>query len=224
MLPSAQMQTAGETNRSRWDHARVRLLIPIGIMVVIAIIGIAIGVLSSAQRANRISTDNEEQAILRALDENAERALRHLESVASMPQATTKIRDSYDAAWVNRRVGEWLETFYNADIVAVFGIGGETEYFRSRIAGEGARADLAAELAPAIDILRGRLAGQPRGTVLVSPHDLSKPTKAVALFQNFLGQSAIVAAVAVGEQANPANGNARAPIVVLVKYRHCALR
>jgi diguanylate cyclase len=165
VLPSAQIQTAGETNRSRWDHARVRLLIPIGIMVVVAIIGIAVGVLSSAQRANRISTDNEEQAILRSLDENAERALRHLESVASMPQATTKIRDRYDAEWINRRVGEWLETFYNADIVAVFGIGGETEYFRSRVAGEGAAADLAAELAPAIDILRGQHAG-PRGTVL----------------------------------------------------------
>jgi diguanylate cyclase len=218
VLPSAQIETAGETNRSRWDHARVRLLIPIGVMVVVAIIGIAVGVLSSAQRANRISTDNEEQAILRSLDENAERALRHLESVALMPQATTKIRDSYDAEWINRRVGEWLETFYNADIVAIFGIGGETEYFRSRVASKGVPADLAAELAPAIDILRGRIAGQPRGTVLVSPPDLSKPAKAVALFQNFLGQSAIVAAVAVGEEPNPANGNARAPVVALVKY------
>jgi len=187
-------------------------------MVVVAIIGIAVGVLSSAQRANQISTDNEEQAILRSLDENAARALRHLESVASMPQATAKIRDSYDAAWVDRRVGEWLETFYNGDIVVVFGPGGETEYFRSRIAGEEAPADLAAELAPAIDILRGRLTGPPRGTVLVSPPDLSKPAKAVALFQNFLGQSAIVAAVAVGEQENLANRNARAPIVALVKY------
>jgi diguanylate cyclase len=218
VLPSAQIRTAGETNRSRWDHARIRLLIPIGIMVVVAIIGIAVGVLSSAQRANQISTDNEEQAILRSLDENAARALRHLESVASMPQATAKIRDSYDSAWVDRRVGEWLETFYNGDIVVVFGPGGETEYFRSRIAGEEAPADLAAELAPAIDILRGRLTGPPRGTVLVSPPDLSKPAKAVALFQNFLGQSAIVAAVAVGEQENPANRNARAPIVALVKY------
>ena len=218
MLPSAQIDTAGETNRSRWDHARVRLLIPIGVMVVVAIIGIAVGVLSSAQRANRISTDNEEQAILRSLDENAERALRHLESVALMPQATTKIRDSYDAGWIDRRAGEWLETFYNADIVAIFGIGGETEYFRSRVASKGVPTDLAAELAPAIDILRGRIAGQPRRTVLVSPPDLSKPTKAVALFQNFLGQSAIVAAVAVGEQPNPANENARAPVVALVKY------
>ena len=218
MLPSAQMKTDAETNRSRWDHARVRLLIPIGIMVVIAIICIAVGVLSSAQRANRISADSEEQAILRSLDENAERALRHLESVASMPQATAKIRDSYDAAWVDRRVGQWLETFYNADIVAVLGIGDQTEYFRSRIAGERAPADLAAGLAPTIDILRGRLSEQPRRTVLVSPHDLSKPTKAVAVIQNFLGQTAIVAAVAVGERANPANGNARAPIVALVKY------
>jgi diguanylate cyclase (GGDEF)-like protein len=218
VLPSAQIQTAGETNRSRWDHARVRLLVPIGIMVVVAIVFIAVGVLSSAQRANRISSDNEEQAILRSLDENAERALRHLESVASMPRATTKIRDSYDAAWVDRRVGDWLETFYNADIVAVFGIGEEAEYFRSRDAGEKVPADLAVELAPAIDILRNRLAGQPHRTALVSPHDLSKPTKAVALFQNFLGQAAIVAAVAVGEQSNPPNGNARVPIVALVKY------
>jgi len=187
VLPAAQIQTAGETNRSRWDHARVRLLIPIGIIVGVAIIGIAVGVLSSAQRANRISAESEEQAILRSLDENAERALRHLESVATMPQATTKIRDSYDAAWIDRRVGSWLETFYNADIVVVFGTGGENKYFRTRGAVEGTLADLAAELAPAIDILRGRLAGQPPRTVLVSPRHLSKPTNTVALFQNFLG-------------------------------------
>jgi Tfp pilus assembly protein PilX len=136
VLPAAQIQTAGETNRSRWDHARICLLIPIGIIVVVAIIGIAVGVLSSAQRANRISTDSEEQGILRSLDENAERALRHLESVATMPQATTKIRDSYDAAWIDRRVGRWLETFYNADIVVVFRTGGATDYFRSRVAVE----------------------------------------------------------------------------------------
>jgi len=49
--------------------------------------------------------------------------------------------------------------------------------------------------------LRGRLAGQPPRTVLV-----------------FLGRPAMVAAVAVGEQENPANANARAPIVALVKY------
>ena len=176
------------------------------------------GVLSSALRANRFSADSEKQLILRSIDENAERALRHLQSVASMPQAITKIRDSYDAAWVDRRVGQWLETFYNFEIVAVLGSDGQTEYFRSRVGGEGAPANLTAELAPTTDILRGRLTGQPRRTVLVSPRDLSKPTKAVAVIQSFMGKPAIVAAVAIGEEANSPNGNDRAPIVASVKY------
>ncbi len=218
MLPSAQIQTAGDTNRSRWEEARARLLIPIGTIVVIAIICIAVGVLSSAQRANRISADSEKQSILRSINENAERALRHLQSVASMPQAITKIRDSYDAAWVDRRIGLWLETFYHADNVAVFGIGDQTEYFRSRVAGDTAPANLTAEITPTLDILRRRLSGQPPGTLLVSPHDLSKPTTAVALIQTFVGQPAIIAAVAIGDDASFANGNDRAPIVALVKY------
>ncbi len=218
MLPSAQIPIARETNRSRWDQARVRLLVPIGVIVAIAIVCIAVGVLSSAQRADRISADSEQEAILRSIDENAERSLRHLQSVASMPQAITNIRDSYDEAWIDRRVGQWLETFYNAEIVAVFGAGDETTYVRSRKPGEALPGDLAAELAPALDILRGRSVGQPRRVVLVTPRDWSKPAKAVALIQTFLGQPAIVAAVAIGEETNVANPSDRAPVVASVKY------
>jgi len=218
VLPSAQTPIAGETNRSRWDQARLRLLIPIGVIVAIAIVCIAVGVLSSAQHADRISADSERESILRSIDENAERALRHLQSVASMPQAITKIRDNYDAAWVDRRVGQWLETFYNAEIVAVFGAGDETAYVRSRKPDEALPGDLAAELAPALDILRGRSSGQPRRVILVTPRDWSEPTNAVALIQSFLGQPAIVAAVAIGEEVNAAHENDRAPIVVSVKY------
>jgi len=216
--PSAQIPIAGETNRSRWDQARVRLLIPIGVIVAIAIVCIAVGVLSSAQRADRISADSEKEAVLRSIDENADRALRHLQSVASMPQAITNIRDSYSAAWVDRRVGQWLETFYNAEIVVVFGAGDQTAYLRSRNEGEALPADLAAELAPALDILRGRSTGQPHRVILVTPRDWSKPANAVALIQSFLGQPAIVAAVAIGEEANAANGSNGAPIVASVKY------
>ena len=218
MWPSAQIPIAGETNRSRWDQARVRLLIPIGVIVAIAIVCIAVGVLSSAQRADRISADSEKEAVLRSIDENADRALRHLQSVASMPQAITNIRDSYSAAWVDRRVGQWLETFYNAEIVVVFGAGDQTAYLRSRNEDEALPADLAAELAPALDILRGRSTGQPHRVILVTPRDWSKPANAVALIQSFLGQPAIVAAVAIGEEANAANGSNGAPIVASVKY------
>jgi diguanylate cyclase len=222
VLSSAQIPIAGETNRSRWDQARLRLLTPIGVIVGIAIVCIAVGVLSSAQRVDRISADSEKEAILRSIDENAERALRHLQSVASMPQAITKIRDSYDAAWVDRHVGQWLETFYHAEIVAVFGASDETVYVRSRATGEAVPADLAAQLAaqlaPALDLLRGRSTGLPRHVILVTPRDWSKPAKAVALIQSFVGQPAIVAAMAIGEDANAANGNDQAPIVASVKY------
>jgi sensor domain CHASE-containing protein len=218
VLSSAQIPTAGETNRSRWDQARVRLLIPIGVIVVIAIICIAVGVLSSAERANRISVDSEQQSILRSIDENAERMLRHLQSVASMPEAAAAIRDSYDAAWFDRRVGQWLETFYNADIVAVFGADDQTEYYRSRISDEAAPADLAAELNPTLEVLRGRLTGQANRMVLVSPRDLSKPSSVVAAIQIFRGQPAIVAAVVIGPHVNTAIANDRAPIVASIKY------
>ena len=216
MLPSAQIQTVGETNGSRWDRARLRLLVPIGVIVLIAMICIAVGVLSSAQRADEISADSEKQSILRSIDENAERALRHLESVASMPQATAKIRDSYDADWVDRRVGQWLESFYNADIVAVFGADDQIEYFRPRVADESAPADLPAQLSPALDALRGRLTTPPRNALVITPPDLGTSTHSVALIQRFLDRPAIVAAVAVG--ANLAHSGDRAPIVVSIKY------
>ncbi len=217
MLPSSQMQTDGETNVSRWDRARLRLLVPIGVIVLIAMICIAVGVLSSAQRADEISADGEEQSILRSIDETAERTLRHLESVASMPQATAKIRDSYDSAWVDRRVGQWLENFYNSDIVAVFGGDERIEYFRARDGAKAAPIDLAIQLRPALDILRGQLSA-PRHTLVVSPRDLTKPTSGVVLIQEFLGHPAIVAAVAVGERAGLARADDRAPIVASIKY------
>jgi diguanylate cyclase len=216
--PAAQIPIAGETNRSRWDQARVRLLIPIGVIVAIAIVCIAAGVLSSAQRADRISADSEKESILRSIDENADRALRHLQSVASMPQAIANIRDNYDAAWVDRRVGQWLETFYNAEIVVVFGVADQTAYVRSRNDDDALPADLAEELAPTLDLLRGRSTGEPHRVILVSPRDGSKPANAVALIQRFAGQPAIVAAVAIGEEANAAIGSNGAPIVASVKY------
>ncbi len=218
MWPSAQIQTAEETNGSRWDQARLRLLVPIGVIVLIAIICIAVGVLSSAQRADEISNDREEQSILHSIDENAARALRNLESVASMPEATAKIRDSYDGAWVDRRVGEWLENFYHSELVAVFDANDQIKYFRTRAGGDASPLDLRTELSPALDLLRGRLSGQPRNARVVDPQDLAKPPNGVALIQEFHNRPAIVAGVVVGDQNSLAQRRDRAPIVVSIKY------
>jgi len=135
-----------------------------------------------------------------------------------MPEAITKIRDHYDPAWVDRRVGQWLETFYSADIVAVFDADDRIEYFRSRLVGEAAPSDLPVELGPALAVLRRHLSAPPPHAVIVTPPNPAKPTNAVALLQRFYGQPTIVAAVAVGEEASLARGNDRAPIVASIKY------
>jgi diguanylate cyclase len=76
VLPSAQMPPAGETNRSRWDRARISLLVLIGVIAAMAIVCIAVAVVSSAQSANEVSANSQQQLIRRAIIDHAERALR----------------------------------------------------------------------------------------------------------------------------------------------------
>jgi diguanylate cyclase (GGDEF)-like protein len=219
VLPSAQTQTAGEINRSRLDRARLGLLALIGVIVAMAIICIAVAVLSSAQRANEVAANSQQLLIRRAINDHAERTLHHLESIALTPRAALRIRDNFDLAWLDRRVGQWLQNFYSSDAVVVFGADDQVEYARSQIGTELASADLHGELAPVVGLVRGRLSGLPANTVPVNvPADLSKPGRSVAVIARFLDKPAVIAAVAMGAAADFADGNAHAPIVLSVKY------
>jgi diguanylate cyclase len=219
VLPSALTQAAGETNWSRLDRARLGLLALIGVIVAMAIICTAVAVLSSAQRANEVAANSQQMLIRRAINDHAERALHHLESVALTPRAALRIRDNFDLAWLDRRVGQWLQNFYSNDAVVVFGADDQVEYVRSQIATELASVDLRGELAAIVGLLRGRLSGLPANTVpVVVPADLSKPGRSAAVIARFLDKPAVIAAVAVGVAADFANGNAHAPFVLSVKY------
>ncbi|MGB6891360.1 MAG: EAL domain-containing protein, partial [Xanthobacteraceae bacterium] len=78
--------------------------------------------------------------------------------------------------------------------------------------------DVSTEIAPIIALLRGQLKTMPvHAVALVDGQDLADPGRSTVLVQNFLGQPAYVAAVAVGSDADLAKGNDRAPIVVAVK-------
>ena len=219
MLPSAQTQTAGETNRSRLDRARLSFLALIGVIVAMAIICIAVAVLSSARRANEVAANSQQLLIQRAINDHAERALHHLESIALTPRAALRIRDNFNLAWVDRRVGQWLQNFYSNDAVVVFGADDQVEYVRSQIPPELASADLHGELAAVVGLLRGRLSGLPANIVpVIVPAELSKPGRSVAVIARFLDKPAVIAAVAVGNAADFADGNGHAPIVLSVKY------
>jgi diguanylate cyclase (GGDEF)-like protein len=219
VLTSAQTQTAGEINRSRLDRARLGLLALIGVIVAMAIICIAVAVLSSAPRANEVAANSQQLLIRRAINDHAERTLHHLESIALTPRAALRIRDNFDLAWLDRRVGQWLQNFYSSDAVVVFGADDQVEYARSQIGTALASADLHGELAPVVGLVRGRLSGLPANTVPVNvPADLSKPGRSVAVIARFLDKPAVIAAVAVGAAADFADGNAHAPTVLSVKY------
>jgi diguanylate cyclase len=218
------MPPASETNRSRWDRARISLLVLIGVIAAMAIVCIAVAVVSSAQSANEVSASTEQQLIRRAISDHAERALHHLESVAMTPRAVVRIRDKFDAGWVDRRMGQWLQYFYDNDVVVVLGGDDQIEYARFRVAAQAATANLQGALAPALDLLRGRQSNLPPGVVPVSvPTDLTKSTRSTVVIQHFLAQPAIVAAVAVGDEAGLASATADTPVVVAIKYIDGAL-
>ena len=219
MSPSAQSLIAEERKGSRWDRARVSLVMPIGVIVAVAIVCVVVAVLTSAQRADEVAFNTQQQLIRQALVDHGESAFRQVESVAATSHATANIRDRYDPDWVDGHVGKLLETFFKNDVVLVVGADDAIKYRRVRADIEPSPADLSASLRPTLDLLRGRLTALPTHAIAVAAAvDPTKPGQSSALIQKFLGRPAIVVAVAVGSDADPAPGNRSAPIVVAVKF------
>ena len=217
-MPSARSKIAAESKRSGWDQARLSLVVPIGVIVAIAILCVAVAVLIAAQRANEAAVDSEQRLIAHAIADRGERALRVVENVAATPHATLKVRDSYNPEWVDRRVGNEMTEIFHFDGTAIVGADDQIEYMHDFAAAGPSDAELRAALAPIVDLLRGRLSAVPLHSITVgAARDASKPGRSVALIQRFLDTPAIVTAVAVGSNGDLAHGNAGAPIVVAVK-------
>ncbi|MGB7256289.1 MAG: diguanylate cyclase, partial [Xanthobacteraceae bacterium] len=214
MLPSARLHIAGERKGSRWDQAR--LVTPIGIIVVVAIICVIVAVLISARRADEVAFNTEKQLLAQSIEEHGLHAMRLVEGVAATPGAAIKIRDGFDPQWAEQRIGQWLARF-QFGVVAIVGPDDRVEYTHLDAANLAAN-DVSTEIAPIIALLRGQLKIMPvHAVALVDGQDLADPGRSTVLVQNFLGQPAYVAAVAVGSDADLAKGNDRAPIVVAVK-------
>ncbi len=195
------------------------LVIPIGVIVAVAIVCIVVAVLTSAQRADEVSATTEQQLIRQAIIDHSGRALHQVESVATTPRAARAIRDTYDENWIARRIGTWLENFFNTDIEVIVDAGDQIKYAHFLVPGDAGSADLRTELAPAIDLLRGRLSSMPSDAIpMVAGQAPSNPGRSTSLVQRVMGRPAMVSAVAVGSEAELAAGNAGAPIVLSVKF------
>jgi diguanylate cyclase len=214
VLPSARFPIAGERKGSRWDQAR--LVMPIGVIVIVAILCVIVAVLTSARRADEVAFNTERQLIAQSIDEHGLHAMHLVEGVAATPSATARIRNSFDSQWAEQRIGQWLAKFH-FDGIAIIDGADHVEY-KYPTADLGAN-DQSAQLAPIVDLLRGRLSAMPiHAVALVDGQDPAKPGRSTVLIQDFLGQPAYVTAVAVGSDADLAHGNDGAPIVLAVKY------
>jgi diguanylate cyclase (GGDEF)-like protein len=217
--PSVQERIARDIKASRWGRARLNLVMPVGVVVAVAIVCVVVAVLTSAQRADEISLHNEQQLIHQAIVKRGERVLRELDSVADTPSAAAQIGATYNPQWVAQRVGAWLERYFGDDLVAVVDGSDRLVYTRLRQPAAAPMSDVRADLAPTLDLLRGRLDALPARTLdVVAGQNPLRPGHHVALIQRFLGRPAIVAAVAIGSDAAAKLADPHAPVVFSVKF------
>ena len=99
------------------NHVRLSVVVPIGVIVAVAIVCVVVAVLGSAQRADQVALETERQLFTRALANHSERVLREIEASPPRSVRPGEIRTNYDADWVQRRVGRWLETYFDHDFV-----------------------------------------------------------------------------------------------------------
>ena len=114
MVTSARPQIAEERKRSRWDQVRLTFVVPIGVIVAVAIVCVVVAVLTSAQRADEVSLNREQQLIQQAIAERGARVLREVESVAATERATAgdphRLRSAMGGAPRRRLAGNLSST------------------------------------------------------------------------------------------------------------------
>jgi diguanylate cyclase (GGDEF)-like protein len=192
------------------------IVVPIGVIVAVAIVCIVVTVLSSAERADEFSVDHERQLLSRAITSYGERILREVDSATSTDVAVRNIRDNFNGRWVHRNVAEWLESFFDQDLVFALDDKDQVIYSLAHRTSTDTGWFTAArpDLAPLIDYLRGRTTDTQSLEKAAAPDD--SPNRQAVLIDKFGGQPAIITAVAVG--AKVAAPDVRVPIVASVRY------
>jgi diguanylate cyclase (GGDEF)-like protein len=205
-------------------HARLSVVVPVGITVTVAILCVIVAVLGSAQRADDVTLDTERQLLSRALSNYSDRILREVEAVAISEAAHQNIRADLDPNWIRPHVHERLQTSFNHDFVFVTDSSNRLLYnsLASQNIDPNLLESIQQDLKPTLDLLRGHGEadgahnGEPTGANAVQT--LRRPPQhGAARLQAFLNRPAIVAAAVV-----TANGqidtDTTAPAVVSVKF------
>ncbi|HEX6216535.1 MAG TPA: CHASE4 domain-containing protein, partial [Vicinamibacterales bacterium] len=202
------------------SHMRLSVVVPIGVIVVVAIVCVIVAVLSSARHADEVAVVHERQLFIRSLTNHAKRVLRETESIATSEAAAEKIGAAFDPEWVQTNVGQRLQSFFEHDIVFVTDANDRLLYGspESRNLEQNWFTSIRPNLQPLLDELRGRAPHPPLAVAAIELSNAVATHRALRL-QTFLTQPAIVAAVAVGPLADAGqDGQPGGKAVLSVKF------
>jgi diguanylate cyclase (GGDEF)-like protein len=226
-LPAAARPHASEdTQYTSWDRARLSVVVPIGVIVAVAIVCIIVAVLSSARRADEVSTEHERHMLARAIDSQGLRVLREVGSLATSQAAIQNIRLKFDSSWAATRVGLWLQNFFDHDYVLI--LDGEDHPLyalaRDQASAPASLNGLMRDLMPVLDYMRGRTQSLQVGVALTPPPSEGGAHPEAAVIAHLLGQPVVIAAAAVSpvDGVSPAL-DTHAPIMLSIKFLYRSL-
>ncbi len=201
-----------------WDRTRLKLVALVGVIVAAAIVSVIIAVVTSAQRADLVAIAHERERLARMMAYRGDQTLHELGSVATSPQAIRNMRETFDRAWVERRFGQWVPTYFAHDLTFVVDSADHVVYahFGNDNSDRAWFNIIRAELAPVVNQLRGRSTASEPGRTDGHP----AVAKQIRHIQALIGQPAIVAATLVAPPDPPfaTAADLAAPLVISVKF------
>jgi diguanylate cyclase (GGDEF)-like protein len=206
------LEGAHPTHRARHGVA------PIWLVVGVAIVCIAVAVITSAHRADVVALDHERTLLSHALSDQQSRLQRETEYIAGSGEAAEKLWRKRDREWLLRRTGMRIDKQLHSTLIFVVDPAAGAAYVLAGDIGlpsEGIAAATLTDIAP----LLARIAPAPAGTGLALRGSLHEPpVKASAVeLQRFMGRPALVAATAIKTDGRSPELHA-APVLVVVNF------
>ena len=204
-----------------WDHARLGVVVPLGVIVAVAILCIIVAALTSANRADEVALENEKNLMTRAFANHGEWALRRVRNILATDDSIRRIDLEDPSELTAGRLARWLEPISDHDLIWVIGSSDQLVYGQSgRHHGD---PQIAAAsfvlLKPLIAHLRGQTVIPDRAVRLIGrrPDTPFAAAPDTAMLQMFLGRLSVVAAVPIAA-ANRGAFDRPTPMVVTVRF------
>jgi diguanylate cyclase (GGDEF)-like protein len=204
--------------RTFWHRVRAHEVAPIGLIVIVAILGIALATFTSARRADEAAVGQERRLLAAAIDERGALAVSQIASVITDDGTAERTQRNLGPQRTHWRVGHLLKTYFKHDEVFIFDAADKLIYASSSeyLGPSETATAIGDEFDAVIDALRGRpspLGGRVQSPVADPASGRTQPLRVTSI-QKFMGRPAIVAAVAIERSHDAVAESAAVPPVV----------